>query len=178
MFRFIIGLLFLSIATPILASEQKLVLTGKSIGGMEISPEMKISLYRIQQHFPFYSVTQRIGQGDSPDFHIFTASTHEGEKLFSFISYIENLNGYEKSVVKLNEIIVTSSKVVDEYGVSIGMQVKDAIDLRSNPELGQGHMDFYVGGGNIWYLHWDYFDLDNPKTVLIDAISWPYPKWR
>ena len=168
------------------AKEEKLILTINSIGEMPISKGMDISIHKIMKHFPYHKVTQEIGFGDSPDFHLFTVSTREGEELISFISFIEKQEEYEQGIVKLNEVVIYSSTIKDEYGVSPGMPVSKVLELRNELEFGARHSDNYLGKDKIWYLfsvegiHGTQVTRDaaikaNPK---VDVISWPYPRWR
>jgi hypothetical protein len=168
------------------AEKTNLVLTDDSIGSMAIEPEMEISLFKIMRHFQSYKVSHEIRSGDSPDYHSFVVSTYQGEALVSFISYIEKDSEYENGVVKLDEVLVHSSIVQDQYGISIGSTINAALKEREELKFGAGHMDNYMGNGKIWYLFYvkgkhgtqvtkEEAVAENPK---IDAISWPYPRWR
>jgi hypothetical protein len=153
---------------------------------MPLKVGMKISLYKIRNFFPYHKVTQEIREGDSPDYHLFIVSTHEGEALISFISYINEPNDYEASIVKLDELVIYSSKTRDEFGVSPGMHIDQALAKRKDLKFGAGHMDNYLGNGSIWYLfsvnHTHGTAVTEKVAVkvnpIIDAISWPYPRWR
>lgn len=167
-------------------AQDNLILTNTSIGNMPIKVGMDISLYKIKQHFPFYKVTQQIASGDSPDYHLYIVSTNANEELISFISYINESGGYEKSKVKLDEVIIHSSKVQDQFGVKPNMTISQAIEKRKGLEFGAGHMDNYLGTEKIWYMfsvnqiHGTQVTKEaavkaNPK---IQSISWPSPWWR
>jgi hypothetical protein len=186
MHRLIILLIALISFAGQAAEEKKLILTESSIGEMPIKVGMKISLYKIRNHFRYYRVTQEIAEGDSPDYNLFVVSTHEGEELISFISYINESDDYEEGVVKLDEVVIYGTKTQDEFGVTPGMHIKQAIAKRKELKFGAGHMDNYLGNGSVWYLfsvnqtHGTAVTEDmaveaNPK---IDAISWPYPRWQ
>jgi hypothetical protein len=167
------------------AAQDKIILTNTSIGNMPIEVGIEISLYKIKTHFPFYKVTQQIASGDSPDYHLYIVSTYENEELISFISYINESDGYEKSVVKLDEVIIHSSKVQDHFGVKPSMTISQAIEKRKYLKFGAGHMDNYLGNDKIWYMfsvnqtHGTQVTKEtaikaNPK---IQSISWPIPWW-
>ncbi len=166
--------------------EKPIVLSATAIGSMKIEVGMPISLFQVSKGFPFYRVSQEIGQGDSPDFHLFKVSSHDNEDLIYFISYIKAQADYEKAVVKLDEIMTCSDKVMDEFGISPKMTIKQALQKRKGLQFGAGHMDNYLGLDNIWYL----FSVNGlhgtgvSKEVAlkadpqIDCISWPYARWR
>ena len=184
--RNLIFLVFLISFSALSATEDKIVLSNKSIGDMPIKVGIEISLYKITQYFPFYEVTHQIASGDSPDYHLYVVSSYKGEKLISFISYINEPDGYEKAVVKLDEVVVYGQNIQDEFGVKPKMHIKQIIALRKNLEFGAGHMDNYIGRDKMWYL----FSVENSHGTgvtkemaidanpQIDAISWPYPRWR
>lgn len=169
------------------ANEDKLVLTETSIGQMNLVEGMEISLYKLSQQFPGYVVTQRIGHGDSPDFFSFEVSTWEGEEVIAFISFIneEEQGGYEKSIVKLDEVISCSNKVIDSYGVSPGKKFNEIYETRKEMVYGFGHMDNFLGKRKLWYL----FSVPNGQFTQgsieiakktnpeIECLSWPYPRW-
>ena len=182
--RNIIFLVFLF--SCISAAQDKIILTSTSIGNMHIEVGIEISLYKIKNHFPLYKVTHQIASGDSPDFHLFSVSTYDNENLISFISFINESDGYEKSTVKLDEVIIHSSKVQDHYGVEPNMTIAQALKKRKGLKFGAGHMDNYFGNDKIWYmfsvnqLHGTQVSREvainaNPK---IQSISWPIPWWR
>ncbi len=178
----IIFLSFLSFADE----SESIVFTESSIGKMKIHKGMEISLYKIREQFPFYRVTQEIGMGDSPDFHMFTVSTRKNEELIYFISYINTQQDYEKSIVKLDEVMTCSSKVKDKYGISPKSDFNTAYRSREKLEYGYGHLDNYLGEGKLWYLFSEYNELGNrinkDKAIelnpKVDCISWPYARWR
>ena len=183
MHHLLVLLLFFSFS--IYAKEDKLIFTESSIGTMKIKENMDISLFQISQKFPYYMVTQRIRQGDSPDFHSFTVSTWEGEELIEFISYINETEDYEKAIVKLDEVITCSEKVKDIFGVSPKSKFNLAQKSREDMTYGDGHMDNFLGKGKIWYLFSvpnGQFSRGSLKTAEkvnpeINCISWPYPRW-
>jgi hypothetical protein len=183
--RNLIVLLVLLSLSCLGAEQDKIILTNTSIGSMPIEVGSEISLYKINQFFPYYKVTQQIASGDSPDYHIFVVSTYAGEELLSFISYINEADGYEKGIVKLDEVIIYSARVQDQYGVTPNMPISQAIAKRKVLIFGAGHTDNYLGNGNIWYM----FSLNESTNTLvtletavaadpkINAISWPNPWW-
>ena len=165
--------------------EEQIILTDTSIGNIPIEVGGDISLYKIRNSFRYHRVTQEIREGDSPDYHLFTVSTYEGEVLIYFISYINKTDEYEKGIVKLHEVIAHSPKIKDQYGISPKMTVDQAIAKRKDLKFGAGHMDNYLGKDKIWYM----FGVEqkhgtqvteqmaitaNPK---ISVISWPNPWW-
>lgn len=177
--------LLFTVSISICAKEESLVFTESSIGPMEIQEKMDISLYQINQHFPFYKVTQSIGQGDSPDFHSFTVSTWEGEELIEFISYIQDSEDYEKAIVQLDEVITCSDKITDNFGVKPKTKFNLAIKSRENLTYGDGHLDNYLGKGKLWYLfsvsNGDFSRGNQEMAVKVNpeirCISWPYARW-
>jgi len=181
----ILSLFFLIVSISICAKEEVLVFTESSIGPMKITEKMDISLFQIGKKFPYYKVTQRIGQGDSPDFHSFTVSDWEGEELIEFISYINKPEDYEKAIVKLDEVITCNEKVKDAFGVSPKSKFKIAQKPREDMTYGDGHMDNFLGKGKLWYL----FTIPNGQfsrgsqeqaekiNPEIMCISWPYARW-
>lgn len=181
-------LLFLLLLIPQLGycDIQPIKLTENSIGTMPIQVKDDISLQKVRQYFPNYLVQHEIRMGDSPDFHAFIVSTYEGEELFFIISYINTPEDYEKGVVKLDELIVVSPHIRDQYGISPGMPLEVANTRRSSLTFGEGHMDFYFGGGKIWYMvsvTVPEGQLINQQTVtklnpMIDKLSWPSPWWN
>jgi hypothetical protein len=130
LYRLIIILVVLISFSAQAAEYKKIILTKTSIGDMPIEVRMKISLYKIRNNFPYYRVTQEITEGDSPSYNLFIVSTHEGEELISFISYINEPDGYEESVVKLDEVVFYPTKTQDEFGVTPGMHSKQAVAKR------------------------------------------------
>ncbi len=184
--RYIITLLILLSFAAGSSESKKIIFTKSSVGEMKITKGMEISLYKVSNNFPFHKVTQSIGQGDSPDFHIFTVSTHENEELISFISYINEDQQYEKGIVKLDEVVTCSNQIIDEFGISPNMHISQAIAARDNLDFGAGHMDNYLGKDQLWYLF--YVDKMHGTGVTknmalksnptIECISWPYVRWR
>jgi len=168
------------------AEAESLVLTSNSLGGMALKQKGEVSLQILKDKFGSNRVTHEIGSGDSPDFHIFTVATNEGEILAAFISYISTDKEREHAVVPLDEVAIYSPLITDEYGISVGMRLNEAVKLRPEMEFGAGHMDNYIGNDKIWYLfsvgemHGTMVSREvaiqsNPK---IEVISWPYPRWR
>ena len=168
------------------AESESLVLTSNSLGGLVLKEKDAISLQILKDQFSSKRVTHEIGSGDSPDFHIFTIATNDGEKIASFISYISSEKERGNTVVPLDEVVVYSPLITDEYGISVGMKLNEAVKLRREMEFGAGHMDNYMGNNKIWYLfrvgemHGTMVSKEaviqsNPK---IEVISWPYPRWR
>jgi hypothetical protein len=184
--RYILIIVFIFSLSSVAREKEKIILTESSIGNMKIQKGMPISLFQISKNFPFYRVTQEIGQGDSPDFHMFKVSTYENEDLIYFISYINEQADYERGVVKLDEVMTCSAEVKDSFGVSPQMTIDKALSKRNELKFGAGHIDNYFGSGSIWYL----FTVNNlhgtgvSKQVAlqanpkIDCISWPYARWR
>ena len=182
-----IFLIFLFVHCFATASErQTIVLTESSIGTFEISAGKKISLHMLSKAFPEYRVTHEIGMGDSPDFHLFTVATHQGEAIISFISYVQEQSMYEAALVPLDEVLLLAGDVKDQYGVSPGDTLSSALQKRPKMEHGYGHMDSYLGTGKIWYLFHattaegievplDQATKINPR---IEVISGPVPRWR
>lgn len=169
------------------ASDQKpIVLTESSVGSIEILKGMKISLHMLWKAFPYYRVKHEIGMGDSPDFHIFTVETHEGEAVVVFISYIREKSMYESAFMPLDEVVLLGGGAKDQYGVSPGDRLSSAMGKHKNMKHGYGHMDSYIGSGKIWYL----FHATTPEGMRatqeqateinpkIEVISWPIPRWR
>ena len=183
MHRLLVLLLIISIS--IYAKEENVIFTESSFGPMKIKENMEISLYKISQKFPYYKVTQRIGHGDSPDFHSFTVSNWEGEELVEFISYINKPEDYEKSIVKLDEVITCNEKVKDSFGVSPKSEFMVAQKSREGMTYGDGHMDNFLGKGKLWYLFTvpnGQFSRGSQELAVkanpeIQCISWPYPRW-
>jgi len=183
--NFLFLLTFLISFSALSAKDKTIILTNTSIGDMPIEVGINISLYKIRNHFPFYRVTQEIREGNSPDYHLFEVATYEGEPLISFISYITEPNGYEKGIVKLDEVIVHSSRIQDQFGVTPNMPISNAIDKRKGLKFGAGHTDNYLGNDKIWYMfsvnqtHGE--QVTKPKAIIsnskIEVISWPHP-WR
>jgi len=176
----------LGVLQPVFADDE-IVLNENSIGSMKIEPGMKISLYKIWGEFSKYKVSHEINEGDSPDYHRFIVATHSGESLVSFISYIENASEYEQARVELDEVVVHSNKIKDQYGVRVGMNISTALRLRGGDlDFGIGHIDNYLGKNKIWNL----FSVEDKHGVSvtkemalkvdpeISAITWPYPRWR
>jgi len=172
--------------SSISAAQDKIILTDTSIGDMPIEVGAKISLYKIKQYFPYYKVTQQIASGDSPDYHLYVVSTYENEELIYFISYINEPDEYEKSIVKLDEVIIHTSIIQDQYGVTPNMTISEAIEKRKYLKFGAGHMDNYFGNGKIWYMFSvnqthgtqvtkEMAVIENPK---IQSVTWPIPRWN
>jgi hypothetical protein len=184
--QYILAVIILISFSSLANEKEPIIFTEISIGKMKIYKGMEISLYQISKNFPFYRVTQEIGQGDSPDFHMFKVSTYENEELIYFISYINEQTDYEKSTVKLDEVMTCSNKVKDEFGISPSTDFNTAYYSRDKLEYGYGHMDNYIGKGNLWYLFSEYDEMGNRVTKekalesnpKIDCISWPYARWR
>ena len=150
-----------------------------------IKPPIDLSsLYQISQNFPYYKVTQRIGQGDSPYFHSFTVSNWKGEELIEFISYINEIEDYEKAIVKLDEVITCNKKVKDGFGVSPQSKFKVAQKSRKDMTYGDSHMDNFLGKGKVWYLFTFPNGLSNRSSrelaekfnPEIQCMNWPYPR--
>lgn len=181
---FIVLLIFLIFIND--ANAKTIVLTNHSIGSMSIKPQLIISLEQIAHEFPHLKVSHKIASGDSPDFHAFTVSNSQNEALFTFISTISDKNGYKQSQVMLDEIIIHSDKIKDQYGVSVGQTLSEVMEKRKNMAFGDSHMGNFMGNDKIWYL----FEVENRYSVPvskeaaikanppIDAISWPHPIWR
>lgn len=179
-------MLLLATSFAIAADRQPIVLTESSVGAFEISKGMNISLHKLWQAFPYHQVKHEIGMGDSPDFHIFTVETHEGEAVVSFISYIKEKSMYESALVALDEVLLLGGGAKDQYGISPGESLSSVIKKRKSMEHGYGHMDSYLGSGKIWYL----FQATTPEGMRatqeeaieinpkIELISWPIPRWQ
>lgn len=182
--KILISIFLLITAFSVHADQEIFLLTENSIDEMKIQKGMAISLYKIKRAFPFYRVTHEIAEGDSPDYHRFTVSNHDGEELIYFHSYIDDEKEYESGVVKLDEVISCSKYVLSLDRIGPTMQVGSIPDVEAL-EFGVGHMDNYLGDGSVWYLfsvgylHGTQVSKvkaleSNPK---IQCISWPAPWW-
>lgn len=183
--RVVIFILVFLLSCSSQAGQETLLLSDNSIGNMKISKGMDISLYKIRAAFPNYRVSHEIAQGDSPDYHLFTVSSHEGEALLFFHSYIHEKKDYESGIVKLDELVSCSELVVSSAKVGPKMTISSIPQLESL-EFGAGHMNNYLGMDKLWYL-FSVGDLHgtavskelaielNPQ---IECISWPAPWWN
>lgn len=184
--RNFILLVVLLLTSCVSTQQNKMMLTNTSIGDMPIGVGKEISLADIKQYFPLYTVSHKIASGDSPDYHLYVLSSQEGEVLVSFISYINQPDGYKNSRVKLDEIIVHSSKIQDQFGVTPNMAINQALAKRNNVKFGAGHTNNYLGNDKIWYM----FSVNQlhgtqvTKAIAvaanpnIESITWPNPRWN
>ena len=180
------AMLAIAFSGQLWAERPPIVLADSSVGSFDISPGKMISVLRLRNAFPFYRVTQEIREGDSPDYHLFTVATYEGEKVVSFISYITDESMYEQAVVPLDEVLLVGGPAIDQYGVAPGERLSSALKKRKELEFGYGHMDSYLGRGKIWYLFYAgapegtraTFEQAKESDPEIAVISWPKPRWR
>jgi len=121
-------------------------------------------------------VTHQITSGDSPGYHLFTISLHDGKWSISIISYINESENYEQAVVKLDEVLLYSEYTKNVFGVSPKMHIKEIIALRKNLKFGTGQLDNYLGENRHGVGVTKEIAINvNPQ---VDAIIWPYPRWR
>jgi hypothetical protein len=176
------------------ASAKELILTSDSLGSLNLSKETEISISILKKHFPEYVVSHRIGEGDSPDFHLFQIKYANSEVVFTAISFINDESDRKKDMVKLDLIEIHSDKVLDEYGVNVGMELSDILKKRNTDLIfGANHHDNHIGLNNIWYAlsTEDLTDPNgpdiNPENVTLEdakkhnlrvtSISWPSARW-
>jgi hypothetical protein len=176
------------------ASAKELILTSDSLGSLNLSKETEISISILKKHFPEYVVSHRIGEGDSPDFHLFQIKYANSEVVFTAISFINDESDRKKDMVKLDLIEIHSDKVLDEYGLNVGMELSDILKKRNTDLIfGANHHDNHIGLNNIWYAlsTEDLTDPNgpdiNPENVTLEdakkhnlrvtSISWPSARW-
>jgi len=162
-----------------------MTITNNAVGSFSLIKEKEISLNILRKAFPRFRIIHEIGMGDSPDFHRFTViERFNNEELFSLRSYISDDSGYEKQNVPLHEVVVYSDRIVDEFGVKVGMRVEEAAKRRDSLKLGRGHHGYFFGADQLWY-HFpsaaegvlqpsELLELKSPIKVM----SWPEATWQ
>ena len=176
------------------ASAKGLILTSDSLGSLNLSKETEISISILKKHFPEYVVSHRIGEGDSSDFHLFQIKYASSDIVFTAISFINDESDRKKDMVKLDLIEIHSDKVLDEYGLNVGMELSDIIKKRNTDLIfGANHHDNHIGLNNIWYalstenltdpngpdINPENVTLEDAKNhnLRITSISWPSARW-
>ncbi len=182
----LVSVLVLAALSVSWAGEDQIVLTADSVGEMHLESGMPISTEHIAVHFPGHIVTSEMRSGDSPDYRFFKVESRDGELLIGFISYIKEEVENGDVPAGLDEVVLYSPQTVDEFGISPGDEISEALAAREGLIFGAGHMDNHFGRDRIWYL----FHVDDLHGVQvseqravesnprIDVISWPYPRWR
>lgn len=181
----LVSILLLLLGSHVFAAP-KILLSENKIGTMEIKEGMNISLYSIRSAIRGpYRIRHEIRDGMDWSSHEFVVETWEGEELFAFISFIKDPKEYESAQVRLDEIVIYSGEIQDQYGISPGMLISEASKVRPDMEFGSGHMDNYLGSGKIWYmLNIDWSRIDQSKGLStkeyaiksdtkISVITWP-----
>ena len=189
------ALLFLCFSAPSLAVN--LVLTKTSLGKLKLSQNSMISFKKIKEAFPQFIVEHEIASGDSPDFHYITVQNKHKELLFYLISYFDEKVNKDTIKYDIDLLKITSSKIVDSYGIRVGDRVSKVVKIRgSNLNIGANHFDNAIGKDKTFYqvtvepseaLKKKGLDYINPEEVTLDqilkknpevtSISWPYPSW-
>ena len=169
---------------------EKILLTESTIGGLPLSTTTQVSLADLQAQFSGYQVIEGFGQGDSPDFHYFEVLDSSQELVLRMYGFgFSATNAQPQYPIDL--LVVFSPRVIDQFGVSLGMTYHEVTQLRNGPfEFGANHFDNFLGAGKIWYG----FDLNSTENVPLNpedftvsdlrknnprvaAISWPSPRW-
>jgi hypothetical protein len=181
----LVSFLLLLLGSHVFAAP-KILLSENKIGDMVIKQGMNISLYSIRNAIKGpYRIRHEIRDGMDWSSHQFVVETWKGEELFAFISLIKDPQNYESAVVRLDEIVIYSEEIQDQYGIYPSMPISEAAKIRPDMEFGSGHMDNYLGSGKIWYmLNIDWVKIDQSKGLSskeyaiksdtkINVITWP-----
>jgi hypothetical protein len=189
---FILLICFSNISTA-----KDLILSKTSLGSLKLSQDSLISFQKIKKAFPEHNVTHEIASGDSPDFHRIEIQNDEKEKLFYIVSYFDEKTDKDTPQYNIDLLVITSSKIMDQYGIRIGDDVKKVIIKRGlNLLVSANHFDNSIGNDLIFYsvevplsteLKDKGMDYMSPVGVtkeqiilanpVVTSISWPYPSW-
>lgn len=181
---------------------KNLVLTETALETLKLSKDLRISKAFLEEKFPGHFITQEYGQGDSPDFYLFTITTEDGDVLFTIKSFLPETYNHEKDTTAFTDLHmdmleVHSPTIVDAYGIRPGGTINDIVELRGNDlDFGLSHIaQVYMGEGKIFYniaipsqvYQSGIFKekhLDKIKAIAIRedwtvmTISWPEPIWN
>jgi len=190
------SIIFILFCISHISFAKDLILSQTNIGALNLSQGSLVSLSDVKSAFPNYIVTHFIGAGDSADFHRIEVKDNE-EPLFYIVSYFDEKTNKNTLRYDIDLLVVTSSKVIDRYGISVGDDVNKVIKQRgSNLVVSANHVDNSIGNAQIYYQvqiplseemknkGLDYISpegvtkekiiLENP---LVTTISWPHPCW-
>jgi hypothetical protein len=180
-----------------ISTAKDLVLNQTSLGSLKLSKNSLISFQKIKKAFPGYNVTHKIASGDSPDFHRIEIQNNEKEQLFYIVSYFDEKTDKDTPQYNIDLLVITSSKIMDQYGIRIGDDVKKVIIKRGlNLLVSANHFDNSIGNDLIYYsvevplsteLKDKGIDYMSPVGVtkeqiilanpFVTSITWPYPGW-
>ena len=190
------SIIFILFCVSHISFAKDLILSQTNIGALKLSQSSLVSFLDVKSAFPNYIVTHSIGSGDSADFHRIEIKDNE-EQLFYIESYFDEKTNKATLRFDIDLLVITSSKVIDRYGISVGDDVNKVIKQRgSNLVVSANHFDNSIGNEQIYYQvqiplseemknkGLDYISpegvtkekiiLENP---IVTTISWPYPSW-
>ncbi len=104
------------------AGKPPLILSKNKIGPIILNGNTTLDLKKLRTAFTNFSVTQKTGQQDGPDFIYYDISDNQGE-LFWIKMQVENME-------KIDSIHVTSPKIHDQYGLRVGSAYREVIHIR------------------------------------------------
>ena len=190
---FVPFLLFLLVAAPFeLHAADEFTISPTALGPLKLPfGHATASKAKLQRLFPKFTIKYGIGQGDSPNFHIFEVSSPSGELLFAIKSFIEEGKSDKETAaeVPISILSVYSRTIPDSYGLRVGDSASKVIARRGkNLKSGWGHFDFLAGDGLIFYRFGnnEKHSVDEPfslesaarEDLRIQSISWPGPAWE
>jgi hypothetical protein len=175
-------------------SHRPLILSNNALGSLKLSKGVKVSKAILAKTFPKFIVHRSKGQQDGPDFHYFEIKSGKNV-LFEIKS---NIAPDRKSVitdtdeVPLDELVIRSNTIADEYGIKIGDRYSKLTQKRKGKlAFGASHHQLFLGNNKIFYLletppdpRFPQADRSPEGVTLIEVqkfnsrvttISWPGP---
>lgn len=122
--------------------KNKLILTEKTFGEFNLKKGMTLEESEIKKAFSDFEVSKNIGEQDGPNYFYYKIGTEA-------ILTTPNTESDTLSQVFINE----QSKVIDEYGIKLGMKYSDIEKKRPNMNISTEHYHIYLykEGSNIAY---------------------------
>ena len=112
------------------SSAEELVLKKGSLGSLKLSSKTLVSPSILQKLFPDYSISHRIGSGDSPDYHLLMATNKKGEMVFRVKSFTDVIGDGKSQEYGIDLLIIDSPEIIDEHGIRVGDRLEKALKKR------------------------------------------------
>ncbi len=129
----------------------RIELKENNINGVDLPLNREMSLDQLVAAFKGYQVTKEIGMQDGPDFPLYSVKSNDQEILFFKLN--------DEDTLKLDQIIVKTDTVQDEYGIRVGMTYADVRSRRGE------EFELFVGD------HWHTYMTYENSNVYYDVIA-------
>jgi hypothetical protein len=127
--------------------KKELILGENDFGNLTLVKDRELSLDTLTTFFPDYSVIQEVGHQNGPDYTLFQIS--KGKRIIASVK----MNSRDQKVI--DEIQISDTTVLDEFGFSVGDKFSDLLATRAGLETSiedRSHVIVTEVGSPIGYI--------------------------